>query len=66
MMLEATNQGLGTCWIGGYDESVVKKTLGVPDEVRVVSMLSLGYPGETPKPRPRKELKEILFYETYE
>lgn len=65
MMLEATNQGLGTCWLGGYDESAVKKALDIPDEVRVVSMLSLGYPDENPAPRPRKELNKIISYERY-
>lgn len=64
MMLEATNQGLGTCWLGG-DESAVKKALDIPDEVRVVSMLSLGYSSEEPIPRPRKKLKEIVSYKTY-
>lgn len=39
MMLEVVNQGLGTCWLSGYDESAVREILGVPDEVRVVSML---------------------------
>lgn len=65
MMLEAVNQGLGTCWLGGYDESAVRGILGIPDKVRVVSMLSLGYPDETPAPRPRKELYKIVSYEKY-
>lgn len=66
MILEATNQGLGTCWLGGYDESAVREALVIPDKVRVVSMLSLGYASEAPMRRPRKELKEIVSYEKYE
>ncbi len=65
MMLEAYEQGLGTCWIGHFDEGEVKKILDIPDKVRVVAMTPLGYPAETPAPRPRKQLSEIVCYEKY-
>jgi nitroreductase len=65
MMLEAYEQGLGTCWIGHFDENEVKKILGIPDKVRVVAITPLGYPAETPAPRPRKQLSEIVCYEKY-
>ncbi len=44
MVLAATNEGLGTCWIGSFDEDGVKKCLGVPEGWKVVAMLALGYP----------------------
>jgi len=60
MMLAAAEQGLGTCWIGGgFDEAVVKETLGIPKEIRVVALTPLGYPDETTEPRPRNTLEEI-------
>jgi nitroreductase len=60
LMPAAAEQGLGTCWIGGgFDEAVVKEALGIPKEIRVVALTPLGYPDETPEPRPRKTLKEI-------
>ena len=59
MMLEATEQGLGTCWLGAFDEASVKKILDVPDTVRVVAMTPLGYRDETPAGRPRKGIDEI-------
>ena len=46
MMLEATELGLGTCWLGAFDEEEVKKILGVPPEARVVAMMPLGYSAE--------------------
>lgn len=59
-MLAAAEQGLGTCWIGGgFNEAVVKETLGIPEEIRVVALTPLGYPDESPDPRPRRTLKEI-------
>lgn len=65
MMLEAYEQGLGTCWIGHFDEGEVKKILDIPDKVRVVAMTPLGYPAESPASRPRKSLDEIVCYEKY-
>jgi nitroreductase len=65
MILEATELGLGTCWLGAYDEDAVKKVLDIPDEIRVPAMFTLGYADENPDPRPRKELNEILCFEKY-
>ena len=38
----------------------MKEILGVPQEIRVVALLPLGYPAEQPGPRPRKTLDEII------
>ena len=60
IMLAAAEQGLGTCWIGGgFDETVVKEALGIPEEIRVVALTPLGYPDEVTEPRGRKSLEEI-------
>lgn len=65
MILEATELGLGTCWLGAYDEDAVKKILDIPDGIRVPAMFTLGYADENPGPRPRKDLEEISCFETY-
>lgn len=44
MTLAAVELGLGTCWIGNFDEELVKKILGIPDTIRIVQLLPLGYP----------------------
>lgn len=66
MILEAHELGLGTCWIGHFDEKKVKDILGIPANVRIVAITPLGYPDEAPSPRPRKKLEEIVCYERYE
>ncbi len=43
MVLTATGEGLGTCWIGSFSENQVKKLLSIPDRFRVVALLALGY-----------------------
>jgi len=60
MILEATELGLGTCWLGAYDEEAVKKVLDIPDEIRVPAMFALGYADENPGPRPRKDINEVI------
>ncbi len=46
LVLAATNEGLGTCWIGGFDEAKIKQTLSIPENVRVVAITPIGYPAE--------------------
>lgn len=63
MTLAAASLGLGTCWIGAFYEDQAKKILGVPDDVRIVALMPLGYPAEEPLPRPRKEIGDIMAWE---
>jgi len=65
MTLKAMEEGLGTCWVGAYYEEEVKKILGIPDDIRVVELLMLGYPADMPPPRPRLSMSEILHYEKW-
>ena len=46
LVLAATDTGLGTCWIGAFDEAKVKKALGIPENIKVVAMTPLGYPAD--------------------
>jgi nitroreductase len=65
MILEATEQGLGTCWLGAYDEVKVRNILQIPENVRVPAMFTLGVAAEEPHQRPRKHLSEIISSEKY-
>jgi nitroreductase len=65
LVLQAAEEGLGTCWIGAFQESEAKVVLGVPDGVRVMAMTPLGWPAETPPPRERKATEKIVSYERY-
>ena len=66
MILEAYELGLGTCWIGAFNEGEVKKILKVPESIRVVAMTPLGYPNQPPSQRVRKGLNQIICFEKYE
>ena len=52
MMLEATELGLGTCWVRGFVQDDVTKVFELPDNLIPEAMLVLGYPSETAKPGP--------------
>lgn len=59
MLLAAHEQGLGTCWLGYYDQNRMKAALGVPESASVVAVTPLGYPAEAPQARPRKSLEAV-------
>lgn len=65
MVLAATALGYGTCWIGAFSEDRVKRILRIPEGLKVITLLPIGFPDEAPAPRERKKLKEIIFLEKY-
>ncbi len=65
MTLAAVEEGLGTCWIGAFSQGEVKRILNVPQKYKVVALLALGFPADSAKPKVRKNLKEIVCFETF-
>ena len=64
MILCATEEGLGTCWIGAFSEEPARRVLKIPEKIRIVAMTPLGYANESKEPvSDRKSLKEITHYE---
>ncbi|MCD6361610.1 MAG: nitroreductase family protein, partial [Armatimonadetes bacterium] len=63
--LVATEEGLGTCWIGAFDADKVRDLLGIPEEIVVVGMLPIGYPDAEAPPKKRLAMDEILFQERW-
>jgi nitroreductase len=65
MMLAAADIGLGTCWIGAFQQEMVKNILDIPKQCRVVALLSLGYPAAGGREKIRKPIEELVCYEKY-
>ncbi len=65
MVLVATELGYGTCWIGAFNEDKVKEILNIPEQYRVIALLPIGVPAESPPPRPRRTLEDIVFSEKW-
>jgi len=73
LILSATEKGLGTCWIGSFDEKKMKSLLGIPPRIRIVAFTPVGYPKEKEslgdrfrsgvvRSTKRKSLSEILHW----
>ncbi len=65
LVLAAQSLGLGTVYIGWFDEEKTASFLNIPEGYSIVAMTPLGYPDQHPKPRPRKKLAEIVSYEKF-
>lgn len=62
LILAATAEGLGTCWICAFDPAVVRTALELPAELSPVAITPLGVPAELPEARPRKGLEEVVVW----
>jgi len=65
MMLAAWNLGLGTAWLETLPEKEVKKLLGVPERLKFIACIPIGYPARIPPPPPRKPLEAFIHFEKY-
>jgi len=76
MMLVAYEMGIGSCWLGAFNEQKVKQILDIPENIKVVALSPFGYPAEKEGlyakavkafagSKNRKSLEEIVHYEKY-
>lgn len=66
MTLTAVTLGLGTCWIGGIEGQLVKRILNIPDNIRLVGLMCLGYPVDpSPIEKKRLPMEQIVRYERW-
>jgi len=65
MTLAAVEEGLGTCWIGVLSQKQIKKILNIPDNYKVAALLTLGVPYDEPTKKSRKNIEELVCYETF-
>jgi len=65
VVLEATNQGLGTCWVAWFIQEEIRPVLGIPDDKYVLAVVTVGHSAEDPRPRRRRALDEIVHSELW-
>ena len=66
MILQATEEGLGTCWIGAFNEPAARRILHVPEPIRIIAMTPIGYAKEEKPPvSDRKDLSTLLHRDTW-
>ncbi len=66
MLLAATDEGLGSCWLNMFDAEKAKEVFGLPEKEEVLMLMDLGYPAEGAGPLAnhvkRKDLSETVMY----
>ncbi len=62
ILLEAHSLGLGTRWIGAFDEEAIKSLCSIPEEVRPQAIIAVGYPREIPEKPPKYPLEPITYF----
>jgi nitroreductase len=60
MVLTATALGLGSCWVRLVDTTMLHRLLSLPDNIEVVALLPVGFPDQSPRPRPRLNRNDII------
>lgn len=62
VQLAATALGLGSVWVGAFDEDAVRKALGIGEELVPVALLPIGYAAEDPMITSRRNLESLVRY----
>jgi len=65
MVIAGWAQGVGSCWMGAFDENNLRKTINLPADARIVGAIAFGMPAETPKQPPKKTLDEIVHFDRW-
>ncbi len=65
LVLEAVDNGLGTCWVAWYKQDELRPILGIPEDKFVVGIVTVGYADEAPKQRPRKNIEVLIHKNTW-
>lgn len=65
MLLAAHSQGLGSCWVGAYNDEELRINFGIPENVRPLGIVTIGYPSGPPEIPSKKPLHTLTFFEKY-
>ncbi len=65
MTLQATELGLGTCWVCNFDAPKCAELFDLPEHIEPAVILPIGYPDIDPPEKKRKHLEEIVYWEHF-
>lgn len=60
LLLVAAEEGLGTCWVGAFDEEKIRKILNLPENLLPIAIIPVGFPEKIPPMPPRKEKEKLI------
>src|SRR3989344_4773124 len=65
MLLTAHSLGLGSCWVGAFDEEEIRRLCNLPEHVNVQGIVTIGYADETPQAPPKHRIEHVMFFEKW-
>jgi len=65
MVIAGWVQGVGSCWMGAFDERKLKETLNLPADSEIVGAIAFGVPDENPKQPRKKPIDEIFHFDKW-
>ena len=65
MLLKATDLGLASCWVGAFDEDVVKRILQIPNSVKIEALLPIANPFGKTTAKNKPPLKFMVYFEKW-
>ena len=65
MVVAGWVQGVGSCWMGAFDESKLRDALNLPADSRIVGAVAFGIPDENPSQPPKKPLSETVHFDRW-
>jgi nitroreductase len=65
ILLTVVNEGVGACFVGAFDDSKVSEILGLPQDVKPIGIICVGYPAERPGKFERINIEALVHYEKY-
>jgi len=65
MAMVALEHGIGSCWVSRFHVARLSSLLSLPADCMAGEMIAFGYPAREGKRRPKKPVREVVFYDTY-
>ncbi len=65
MLLTIHALGMASCWVGAFDEKVLKRVLGIPEDVRPQAILPIGFPDEIVPAPSHFTMENVCYFEKY-
>ena len=63
--LQATQLGLGTCWIGSFETEKVRQILEIPQNIAIIELMTVGWPAEPWRQPKREPTEKIVCYDKW-
>lgn len=63
--LQATELGLGTCWIGSFEPQKVRQILRIPEDIAVIELMAVGYPADSKPKTKREPMEKIVSFQKW-